>query len=219
MKKTAHWILFSSYLTSYFALITFSIGVFYVFRPFKFVDNSKSYLACKNNNRYFIGPNLVYSFDGKIDTYNDKKARKVCEYGLIRDYGDQYKAPATINYIFNPVYSQESSWSNAAFAFFLALFTGAVLIEAGFKTVSLLFLAKKQILQLTLWVFFSILAGGVLFHFLIKKPATQIYCQRKVNTMILNFKLSINFTSQSEEDRYVNEFMKKLYGDCLREKL
>src|SRR3989338_10998377 len=144
MKKTIYWLIFSLYLLLYLILIFFSLGVFYIFRPFKLIDNSKSYLLCKNNYRYFIGPNLVYSFDGRIDAYNDKKARKVCEYGIIRDYGDNFKTPS-LNYNFNPVYSQESSWSNAAFAFFLAFSLGAVLIEANFKTVSLLFLAKKQI--------------------------------------------------------------------------
>lgn len=219
MKKTAHWLLFYLYLASYFLLIAFSVSIFYVFQPFQFVDNSKSSLACKNNNRYFIGPNLVYSFDGKIDAYNDKKARKVCEYGLIRDYKDEYKAPSSVNYIFNPVYSQESSWSNAAFAFFLAFSLGIVFIEVVFKSVSLLPLLKKHMIHFTLLIFLSVLLGGLLFNFLLKKPTTQIYCKKKVNAMTLNFKLSINFTAQSEEDQYVNNLMKKLYQECLLNEL
>ena len=133
------------YLLLYLLLISSSLGVFYIFRPFKFIDNSKSYLLCQNNNKFFIGPNLVFTFDGLLDSYNDKKARKLCEYSLIRDYADTLKTPPAVNYGFTPVYSQESSWSNTAFAFFLAFSLGAVLIEANFKTVSLLFLAKKQI--------------------------------------------------------------------------
>ena len=218
MKKTIYWLIFSLYLLLYLILIFFSLGVFYIFRPFKLIDNSKSYLLCKNNYRYFIGPNLVYSFDGRIDAYNDKKARKVCEYGIIRDYGDTFKTPS-LNYNFNPVYSQESSWSNAAFAFFLAFSLGAVLIEANFKTVSLLVLIKKKIPQFILLIFFSIMAGGILFNVLMKKPAAEIFCQKKVNTMILNFKLSVNFTSQSEEEKYVNGLMQKLYEQCLRQEL
>ena len=142
MKKTTYWLIFSLYLLSYLILISFSLGVFYVFRPFKFIDNSKSYLLCKNNYRYFIGPNLVYSFNGRIDTYNDKKARKVCEYGIIRDYSDTFKTPS-LNYIFNPVYSQESSWFDAAFSFFLAIAVGTILTETIVKIITLSFFKKN----------------------------------------------------------------------------
>ncbi len=218
MKKTTYRLIFSLYLFLYLVLTTLSVGVFFIFRPFILLDNSKSYLLCKNNYRYFIGPNLVYSFDGKIDAYNDKKARKVCEYGIIRDYGDTFKTPS-LNYDFNPIYSQESSWSNAAFAFFLAFCLGAILIEVTFKAVSLLFLTKKQMLQFILIIFFLNITGGIFFNFLMKKPAAEVFCQKKVNTMILNFKLSINFTSQSEEEKYVNGFTKQLYQQCLSEEL
>lgn len=65
----------------------------------------------------------------------------------------------------------------------------------------------------------SVLFVTFFYQVTIKKSATQIFCQKKVNTMILNFKLSINFTSQSEEEKYVNGVMKELYEQCLRQEL
>lgn len=144
MRKVSYWLIYSTYLLSYFVLLAFSIGVFSLFQPFNLVDNSKSKLICKNNYSYYIGPNLVFSFNARIDSYNDKKARKVCEYGIIRDYNDTFKTPE-MNYTFVPAYTQESSWLNAVFAAFLTIVTGTILIETSVKILTYLIYRKDQI--------------------------------------------------------------------------
>ena len=74
-------------------------------------------------------------------------------------------------------------------------------------------------LRIFLLIILSLLFVTFFYQVTIKKPATQIFCQKKVNAMILNFKLSVNFTSQSEEEKYVNGLMKELYEQCLRQEL
>lgn len=142
MKKLIPKIFIFFYFLIYLILIAVSGGIFYIFRPFTYIDNNKSYLICEKGNSYIIGPNLVYSFSGKLDNFNDKKARKVCEYGVIRDYGDTFKTPLKINYTFYPITSQESSWLQSCFAFLLSMIFGTILIET--LTIPFSFLAFKK---------------------------------------------------------------------------
>lgn len=144
MKNKLFPIFFALYLIAYVILASFSLAVFTIFRPFKYVDNVGSYLLCLNESKYYSGPNLVFSFDGKLDSYNDKKARKVCQYGIIRDYKDEFKASDQINYDYHPVYMQESSISDAVLALLLTLLTGSIIIEAVMKLISY-FIYKKDV--------------------------------------------------------------------------
>lgn len=73
-----------------------------------------------------------------------------------------------------------------------------------------------KISRIFLIIILSVFIVTVIHLFIFKKPLAQIFCQKKANAMILNFKLSVNFTSQSEEERYVNSLVKKLYDQCLQ---
>lgn len=138
MKNKLFPLVFAIYLISYLILASCSLAVFMIFRPFKSIDNVNSNLACHNQSQYKSGPNLVFSFNGKLDDYNDKKARKVCQYGIIRDYKDEYKASDKVNYDYHPVYIRESNLNDAVLALFLTLLTGSVIIEFLMKSFSYL---------------------------------------------------------------------------------
>lgn len=105
-----------------------------IYRPFTFVDNDHSYVLChQSNTKYETSPNLIFAVDEKLDPFNDKKARKLCQYQIIKDYGDTYATPGQINYTFLPALRQESSWLQAAFAFFIVYVFGSVVISLIFK--------------------------------------------------------------------------------------
>lgn len=98
-------------------------------KPFSYVDSFKSYIVCNDGSRFDLASNYIFALEEKLDDSNDKKARKLCDYKIIRDYIDSYKAPNTINYTFYPVIKQESSYLNALFVALLAFFPGFLVIE------------------------------------------------------------------------------------------
>ncbi|OGK08677.1 hypothetical protein A2767_01250 [Candidatus Roizmanbacteria bacterium RIFCSPHIGHO2_01_FULL_35_10] len=113
----------------YSIIISLALIVFIIYAPFTLVDNKYSYLICsKNKARFEIGPNLIYTFNQSLDNFNDKKARKLCEYGLIKDYSDSLKTPPEKNYNFYPVYITESSWLDAIFLGFITYLSGLTII-------------------------------------------------------------------------------------------
>lgn len=123
-------LLLTIYILTYSLVFALSMSSFIIFRPFFYVDNDTSTVVCnKDQKSYEISPNLIYSVDQKLDPGNDKKARKLCEYQIISDYTDVYKAPMEKNYIFAHSMEQESSWPNAVFAAFLIFFLGSAFVE------------------------------------------------------------------------------------------
>ncbi len=100
------------------------------FKPYAYVENNTSYLMCDDGSRFETGPNSIFSLESRLDPVNDKKARKLCQYKIIRDYGDTYKASSQINYRFYPDIKNESSWINAVLAGVTVFILGSVLIEA-----------------------------------------------------------------------------------------
>jgi hypothetical protein len=125
----------SFYILVYLILAAFSAGVFLVFLPFKYVDPIESLIHCYSGRAYAPNAALIFSVDGKLDQFNDEKARKLCTYGVVRDYQDFYQAPDKINYWFTPIYSQESSIAEALLASFVIFSLGAAIIE----TISVVF--------------------------------------------------------------------------------
>ncbi|MBI2641195.1 hypothetical protein HYW87_01200, partial [Candidatus Roizmanbacteria bacterium] len=114
----------------YTLFIAVCLSTLILFKPFRYVDNQKSYIVCKKDNSHFeIGPNLIYTFTQSLDDFNDKKARKLCEYKTIRDYADSQKTPQEVNYIFYPVYTTESSWSDVLFSSMLIFAALVILIR------------------------------------------------------------------------------------------
>lgn len=118
------------YLVYYLLLATISASVFLIFRPFVYIDNRHSYVTCNNDRGKFeIGPNFIYTFRPYLDQYNDKKARKLCGYGIIKDYGNTVNTPEKQNYVFYPVTVQESSWTNAFLVSITTFILGTIIIE------------------------------------------------------------------------------------------
>lgn len=58
----------------------------------------------------------------------------------------------------------------------------------------------------------------VIFFYILflREFATKTFCQRKINALSLNYKLSINFTNNSEEQKYIDEIAKNIYKNCLK---
>ncbi|OGK17071.1 hypothetical protein A2774_05100 [Candidatus Roizmanbacteria bacterium RIFCSPHIGHO2_01_FULL_39_12c] len=128
----------------YFFLTVISLAAFQIFRPFNYLDNASSYIVCdKNQARFEIGPNLIYSFTDSLDEFNDQKARKLCEYNLIKDYLNTLKVPEKPNYAFYPAYKTESSWLDALIISSILFFIGATVIQILFQQNQFLKILKE----------------------------------------------------------------------------
>jgi len=118
------------YFVYYLFLTSIVISVFLIYRPFVYVDNIHSYVICNNDGGKFeIGPNFIYTFNSYLDRNNDSKARKLCEYRLIRDYTNTINEPEKRNYVFYPVTIQESGWINALLVSITTFIIGTIIIE------------------------------------------------------------------------------------------
>jgi hypothetical protein len=133
----------SFYILVYLILAAFSAGVFLVFLPFKYVDPIESLIYCSAGQAHASNSTFVFSVDGRLDSFNDNKARKLCAYGAIMDYQDFYQEPDKINYRFVPKFSQESSAIEAFLASFVTFSLGVVVIEITSKVFHNIFAADK----------------------------------------------------------------------------
>ncbi len=190
-----------------------------------YLDNAKSHIICNKNGAPFeIGWNFVYSFERKLDDWNDIKARKLCEYNLIKDYGNTLKTPAEINYRFEPKYIIESSWADAIFMFFATFIFAVIAIEA-IRILYFTFFLKKQAPTHTLdkkkvaiFILMALVLVPLLFFTLIKKPSAVVFCQRQIARKVNNFKRIIfryGIFPIPEEDQHINSVIKPLYEKCL----
>ena len=134
MKGKINFVVFF-YLIFYFFLTSLSLGVFRLFKPYISVENNTSYLICEDKTRFEIGPNSIFALDNKLDKVNDQKARKLCQYKIIRDYGNIYQPVDNINYLFYPVMVEESSLITALFVAVLFFSLGALIIETVKQTI------------------------------------------------------------------------------------
>lgn len=120
----------SIYIILHAILFSIVTCVFFIYRPYSYIDNIRSYITCNQTGEKFeIGPNLIYTFTGSLDGFNDKKARKLCQYGLIRDYADNLKTPSVKNYNFYPIYTKESNWIDDAVITSIIFIIGACTIS------------------------------------------------------------------------------------------
>lgn len=129
-------IFFVVYFFLYVISSSLAIGAFMFLRPFTFIENAHTYVKCLNDQvSYEAGPNFIFVLDDKLDPFNDVKARKLCQYNIIKDYNGQYKTPEEINYLNLPEKQLSSSWPNAIFASFFVFFLFSASIEVGMKLV------------------------------------------------------------------------------------
>lgn len=115
---------------TYSLLLSLTLFVFVVFQPFSYIDNDHSNLMCQGNNvPYETSPNMIFLIDKKLDKLNDSKARKLCQYHIIRDYNNTFETPHTLNYTLLPAESIESSWLSDIFICLIVFLSGSLLIE------------------------------------------------------------------------------------------
>lgn len=131
------------YLVFYTLILALAAGSFIIFRPIVYVDSTKAKIYCADGKEYGANAVFIFSLNGGLDEFNDKKARKLCEYGTIFDYQDAFAIPAKINYRFDPVFYQESSYPEAGLGFILTFTIGAFIIE----TVSFIFFKLTGVKQ------------------------------------------------------------------------
>ncbi len=197
----------------YVFIISMSMGAFWSFRPFQYIDNYESRVICNNNQIYQTGPSVIFSSDGTIDAWNEKKTEKLCAFGMVLDYYDMYKAPGTVNYRFSPAYQTDSSWQQAIFAFFVVGGFGILVAEALLELLKINYKVN--------WVFIGavILGGILLFFFLFQKPFNYLYCQKKAILVTWDFRRSANRSGKTmpkEEEGYIKTIKQKVFSDCMR---
>lgn len=95
-------------------------------KPETYIDSDKSSLSCDNGKKYTLDSLGIYLItdDTRLDTYDDRRAKIACTYGVKDDYITQYKLPSVANYQVNYVNSIRGSWKSALFWWLLG-FLGA----------------------------------------------------------------------------------------------
>lgn len=190
-------------------LIWLALFVGNIVKPFTYVDNATSQIVCDKNGQSFeAGWNFIYTFTDRLDTFNDEKARKLCEFNIIKDYSHFYKNPLKTNYRFEPKLIQESSWPDAILIFFAVIVLGTTVIGRFSKRV---FILKYVILSAAI--------GLMLFFLVFKKPSAVIFCQRQIARKVNNFKRVIfkyNIFPIPEEDQHIESILPNIYQNCLK---
>lgn len=212
--------LFLLYLLLYGVLIGLFMYVFFIFRPFTYIDNDASQIVCtKSGGEFTIGPNYIYTFENKLDAFNDSKARKLCEYGVIRDYGNTYQTPRSLNYRFTPVFAKDSSWGDAILMGIAVFILGAALIESLKKGILFLTQEKERHQQLSLiYLIVSVFLGIIFFMAVLRKPTRIAFCTREIARKVVNFRNSAfkyGVISVPEEDIHIRDSSRVLYQKCL----
>lgn len=192
-------------------------------------------MSCQpSREEYEINPNLIFAINEKLDPFNDGKARKLCQYHIIRDYNNAYSVPKEKNYIFKPALLQESSWLNAVFAVFLTAIIEVLLILIFLRMVSISNLAyhKKNINQLLSFHYSSIKKKALIMFEIIltlalaffiymtvfREITMKAYCKKITAIQLYNFRQAIrqNGANQEvEENEQVGHFLRKLNQKCV----
>lgn len=191
----------------YLTFFSLAIAAFWIFIPFKYIDNYESRAICDNGVVYQTGPSIIFSYDGRIDAWNGKKLEKLCAYGMILDYYDVYKASGKVNYRFSPAYLTDSSWLQAVFLFGILGGLGILGVKAVGRSTNIFF---------TGIVF---LAAGLIFVLFLKKPATQLFCLKKSEIITSDFRVAANRSGKTmpkEEENYIKTIKEKVVKDCMR---
>lgn len=190
----------------------FSAGAFFLFKPFKYIDNDKSTILCQSGAVFTIGPNYIYSLDDKLDRFNDDKARKLCQFNTIRDYNNTYQVPKIINYQFNPVSWQNSNWGDAV------LVASTVILIGWFALGFFLKDDYKKYLSYR-FIFLCLLFSCLIFLVFLKKPVAKLYCQRQSAEKVVNFRNSAfkyGVISIPLEDKHIKDSLAGINDKCLK---
>lgn len=196
-------------------ILTISFGIFYIFRPYQFIDHNKTKILCfKNNASYEIGPNLIYILDEKPDPVTEKNIRKLCEYAIINDSQDVLKTPEKVNYALSVSYEKEGNWVDTLFISGITFLLMVVTVNKLFKFNIFQQLAESKLPNLFIVIF-------ALFSFLIllKKPAKHIFCERQMASRVNNFKRSAygyGLKRIQQEELQMKSILKQVYGKCLK---
>ncbi|OGK25482.1 hypothetical protein A3A46_02895 [Candidatus Roizmanbacteria bacterium RIFCSPLOWO2_01_FULL_37_13] len=199
----------------YILLAALSLGMLNVFKPYTYLDNNSSQIICDKSGAPFdIGPNFIYTLEDKLDSFNDQKAQKLCEYGIIRDYGSSYKTPDKPNYQLKPKMVKESSWGDAILMAAAIFIFGAILIEMLLSRKG--FNLKKH--YMVVYFILLTIASFALYVFVTKPIAVKVFCQRQIAQKVVNFRNSAYKNGVypiPEEDKHIGSLLGPLYEKCL----
>lgn len=213
MKKNSKYFL---QIGLYSTLVAVSIFFVSIFRPFTIVDNNQSNLICSaDKHKYESAPNFIFAINENLDSFNDAKARKLCQFQIIRDYNSTYQTPVQKNYTFLPTMQQESSWLNAFFAGIFILLIGKKIIEFTTHTKIQAIFETNNVLLL----FISALYVCAVYLFVLQQPANMLYCKKKVQTQLYNFTQVIKKNGAPEKiemNEYVQKTMTEMYTTCIQ---
>lgn len=205
------------YLLTYAIVFSIAIAVFYLYRPYSFIDHRKTKIICnKNNVSYDIGPNLIFAFDQKLDPLTDKNVRKLCEYAIINDDQDTYKTPSKINYRLELEHQKEGSWGDALLLSLAVFFLGLFIVNAltSFWQPA----ESGGASRIRSFVIVSIISL-IIFQILLKTPVKKIFCERQMASLINNFKKSAygyGLQRIQQEEPRMRSVLKNIYQNCLQ---
>lgn len=81
-------------------------------RPRTFVDSDRSFIICSNgiSSAYAAGKHRIgIGADGSVYSWDEPDAHKLCAYGIIDDYRNQYATPPEKNYSVRVAYRHVGS--------------------------------------------------------------------------------------------------------------
>lgn len=201
-------------ILTYPVLFSVIIGTFYLFRPYRVLDHQKTTIICvKNNMTYEAGPNLIYAFSETLDPQTDKNVRKLCEYSIMGDYQDSYKAPEMVNYKMIAAYEQRFNWVDTLLVTFVIALIGFAFME---KARTALKIHAPNVYTL---VIFSLILGVFIFLTTLYSPLKKLWCERKVASTLHNFKKSAygyGLQRIQQEEKYLSPVIKSEYEICIR---
>lgn len=104
------------YIIAYIIVISLVLFFAYDSKPTQVYDYDNSYIRCNSGegkgNSYPLNKNNIFIYDGNLDEYDARDARKLCEYDKIGIGFDErnYPDPIITNYTFVPIYKTEGNW-------------------------------------------------------------------------------------------------------------
>ena len=131
------------YLAAVGIIALIVLGVFWSFKPHKTLNEQKTSIVCNNGKSHAPSLNQIYVYgsEDNLDSYNDKKARILCNYDTLDFYSHDNEFIEK-NYIFVPVYNYTTfsdwvDWIKGLIFAFVIFWLIAYLIKSGFFYISI----------------------------------------------------------------------------------